>query len=79
MEIGDKVRILAGGRSHVERRSSLTWVTIGPETKISIEEDGLLADADCPEALAGPDCGKWSADARIAMSYPAFSQERRLW
>jgi hypothetical protein len=72
VETGDKVRILVEGGPMSSGEPSLTWVTIGPETKISIEEDGRLVDADV-SALAVGQTVEVEVDGAIAMSYPALA------
>ncbi|HHY44536.1 MAG TPA: copper amine oxidase N-terminal domain-containing protein [Firmicutes bacterium] len=72
MESGEKVRILVEGGPMASGEPSLTWVTIDPDTKISVEENGQLTDADI-SALAVGQTVEVVTDGAIAMSYPALA------
>ncbi|HHX29202.1 MAG TPA: copper amine oxidase N-terminal domain-containing protein [Firmicutes bacterium] len=72
VETGERVRILVEGGPMSSGEPSLTWVTIGPDAKISVEEDGQVLDADV-SALAEGQTVEVEVDGAIAMSYPALA------
>jgi hypothetical protein len=72
VETGDKVRILVEGGPMSSGEPSLTWVTIGSDTKISVEEDGRVVDAGISDLAEGQTV-EVEVSGAIAMSYPALA------
>jgi hypothetical protein len=72
VEAGEKFRILVEGGPMSSGEPSLYWVTIGPDCKISIEENGQVVDADTSSLAVGQTV-EVEVDGAIAMSYPALA------